>query len=198
MPAVAAKKPNLNAATGIPTTKPSPASYVNDLEASHMMLAQCLVDKAWVIHDEEIENLLKDVEIQWSLTVKPNSFDQSGRIVGWQLNLPNGGGYINSFMELMIKNCGAAVWAGIDNLSTDLAFKVSEFIARNVASTTGTGVIIATGTKTSGQRLEKLGWSVPIYRDSSRWSGMMAYGMLSIPKEQMAKYGYNHCYTTTG
>lgn len=167
--------------------------YVNALESSHMYLHPDVVAKKWYIHDKDIEEILKNLDIKWKLTVKPNSFSPYGRVITY--NLDTGQGLINSSMELMIKNCGAAVWHGIDSLN-DYTFPISEFIARNIASYTGTPTLIATGTAASGKRMEKLGWSVPIYAPSGRWEKNMAYGMINIPKSQMAKYGYNNQYTT--
>lgn len=170
------------------------SDYVSSLEASHIMLDPHLLKKEWAIKDEWCESQLKDMNISWTLTIKPNSFDHHGRIVGW--SFADSRGSVHSHLELMIKNCGAAVWWGIDGIHDKEMFRLSEFIARNVASYTGTGVLIATGTSSSGDKLKELGWEVPIYRDSSRWAKQMAYGMLSIPKEQMKKYGYNHTYST--
>jgi len=170
--------------------------FTSSLESSHIKLDSRLVNKEWFIRDEKIEAILKDVNINWWLEVKPNSFSQYGRVVHWDLATPHG--QISSLLELMIKNCGAAVWGGIDYLN-DNTFPISEFIARNVASYTGTGVIIATGTEASGKRLEKCGWAVPVYRPSSRGpiSKVMGYGILNIPEKDMFKKGgFNHDYSS--
>lgn len=167
---------------------------VNALEASHMMLSDEVVKKNWFIKNPEIEDILKDIDINYTLDIVPNTWEQHARRVNY--NLATKQGAIHSHMQIMIGNCGAAVWYGIDSLN-DYTFPISEFIARNIASYTGTNVLIATGTEASGKRLKDLGWSVPISGHSSgRWSKKMAYGMLYLPPEQMAKQGYNHCYTT--
>jgi len=167
---------------------------VNALEASHMMLSDEVVKKNWFIKNPEIEDILKNIEIKYSLDIVPNTWSQHGRRINYTLDTKKG--IIHSHMQIMIGNCGAAVWYGIDGLD-DYLFPISEFIARNIASYTGTNVLIATGTEATGKRLEALGWSVPVTGNSSgRWTKKMAYGMLYIPPEQMAKQGYNHCYTT--
>lgn len=170
--------------------------FTSSLESSHIMLHEKLLNQEWFIRNEEIEEVLKASQIKWWLEVKPNSFSQYGRVVHWDVSTPHG--QISSLLELMIKNCGAAVWGGIDYLN-DKTFPISEFIARNVASYTGTGVIIATGTEASGKRLEKAGWTVPVYRPSSRGpiSKVMGYGILNIPEKDMfKKRGFNHDYSS--
>jgi len=159
-----------------------------------MMLSDEVVKKNWFIKNPEIEDILKNIEIKYSLDIVPNTWSQHGRRINYTLDTKKG--IIHSHMQIMIGNCGAAVWYGIDGLD-DYLFPISEFIARNIASYTGTNVLIATGTEATGKRLEALGWSVPVTGNSSgRWTKKMAYGMLYIPPEQMAKQGYNHCYTT--
>lgn len=168
---------------------------VNALEASHMMLSDEVVKKNWFIRNPEIEEILKDIEIKYSLDIVPNTWSKYGRRINYSAATSKGA--ISSHMQIMIGNCGAAVWYGIDYLN-DYTFPISEFIARNIASYSGTNVIIATGNSKSGERMKKLGWEVPISgHSSSRWEKEMAYGMLYIPNEQMAKTGYNHCYSTT-
>jgi hypothetical protein len=171
-------------------------SVGSSLEASHMMLAQEVRDKKWFIRNEEIEAILAPLEIKWHLTVVQNSWEKHARKISWGVD--TGKGAIHSTMQIMVQNCGAAVFHGIDGLN-DYTFPISEFIAKNIASYTGTPTLMATGTAASGKRLEKLGWLVPIYAPSGRTpSKEMAYAMTHIPPEQMAKKsGFNYCYTTT-
>lgn len=167
--------------------------YVNSCEASHVMLHPDLREKKWFIRDEKMEEILKDLTINWTVTIVQNSWEKYARMVSWSVD--TGKGAIHSSLQVMVKNCGAAVFHGIDNLN-DYTFPISEFIAKNVASYTGTGTLIATGTAESGKRLEACGWIVPIYAESSRWNKNMAYGMTNIPRAQMHKYGYNSSYHT--
>lgn len=165
-----------------------------NLEASHLYLDPKIENKEWFIRDEAIEKLIDECTISYKLDIVPNTWHSKGRRINFTVVHPKYGAG-NFHMQIMIGNCGAAVLYGVD-YSPQMLLKVGSFIAKNIASYSGIGIIMASGHAHSMNFLkEHADWNIYSTRESSRGGYAMAYGNLDIPKEQMAKKdGYNYVY----
>lgn len=169
------------------------------LEESHLCIKPEVEAKKWFIKNPVLEDILSKCTIKYQLTTVRNTFSDSGKKIEFSVYKKKDDTPALSFtgtMELMHGNCGACVWYGQRNTHSEQNMLLAEFIAKNIASYAGLGVIFASGHKADLNHLKKSDdkWVLRGH-PSSRGGYPMVNGFLNIPREKMAKTsGYNHEY----